>query len=129
MKTSIVIVLLTVMLGASLFSLSGSAQTALASLADIRTPIDRFPEDFTFPCARQNPPWWCHDQFIDPIDLGECRCPDVVIPENFPLNETIVIETIPGRVSDTLQISKVLNPQELNPQPLPPGEGNITLNR
>jgi hypothetical protein len=79
-----------------------------------------------FPCEQANPPWWCTGVIEDRIgiDPGPCRCPDVVVPENLGENETIVIKTIPGRVSDTLEISK-----ELNPQPLPPGEGNITLNR
>jgi hypothetical protein len=131
MRSSILaIALLAAALGTSLFSLREFAQTAQASLVDVRTPIEhRFPVQFTNPCALPDPPWWCFGEQINIKDLigpdpGPCVCPDVVVPENLGVNETIVIETIPGRISDTLVISK-----QLNPQSLPPGEANITLNR
>jgi hypothetical protein len=108
MRSSILaIALLAAALGTSLFSLREFAQTAQASLVDVRTPIEQINiKDLIGP------------------DPGPCVCPDVVVPENLGVNETIVIETIPGRISDTLVISK-----QLNPQSLPPGEANITLNR
>ena len=64
---------------------SESAQQALATRSDMRSPIE-FPTPID-PCALPNPPRWCF--FIDPnrdwIPCPDpCICPDVVIPRQSP---------------------------------------------
>jgi hypothetical protein len=74
-------------------------------------------------CAQPIAPIWCWQTVPDRVIRfpPECRCPDVIIPDNLGINERIVVQTIPGAFSDTLVISKLAS--NVSAIPL---EGNIT---
>ena len=124
-----------VMLGMIPHLQQAEAQRAFDRPFDIRFDTCRFnPELCTVNICVINP------EICDPIPVppkqwpfpgpGCLSCPPIVIdPSKIVENEGIVIQTLPN---DSILIAKhALNETDvsLNPQPLPPGQGNITAIR